>query len=206
MRPPPRRSTQRTLNPRVRGSSPWRRTCSDLGFYRFRFFFCAPVLSLWLLRDCSRARTQQSGACQKRCVRRPMRGHAPRSRASTSGRPATPSLDQWSRPSRRSPGTYPESPEPMSSHSVRPAGNRHSCGDTPLALRARHAGLPARDGRGGGEAVPGDGAGGCLARSGESAGHFRLQTAPGTPGRACATPCRPSVPAGCGVSEPGRCS
>ena len=34
---------QRTLNPRVRGSSPWRRTRSDLGFYRSRSFFMRPV-------------------------------------------------------------------------------------------------------------------------------------------------------------------
>ena len=30
----------RTLNPRVRGSSPWRRTRTDLGFYRSRSFLC----------------------------------------------------------------------------------------------------------------------------------------------------------------------
>ena len=30
---------QRTLNPRVRGSSPWRRTRDDLGFYRSRSLF-----------------------------------------------------------------------------------------------------------------------------------------------------------------------
>jgi len=30
------RTEQRTLNPRVRGSSPWRRTRSDLGLYLFR--------------------------------------------------------------------------------------------------------------------------------------------------------------------------
>jgi hypothetical protein len=34
---------QRTLNPRVRGSSPWRRTRSDLGFYHSRSFFMRPV-------------------------------------------------------------------------------------------------------------------------------------------------------------------
>ena len=33
---------QRTLNPRVRGSSPWRRTRSDLGFYHSRSFFTCP--------------------------------------------------------------------------------------------------------------------------------------------------------------------
>jgi hypothetical protein len=34
---------QRTLNPRVRGSSPWRRTRSDLGFYQFQVIFMCPV-------------------------------------------------------------------------------------------------------------------------------------------------------------------
>ena len=33
---------QRTLNPRVRGSSPWRRTRFDLGFYDSRSFFMCP--------------------------------------------------------------------------------------------------------------------------------------------------------------------
>jgi hypothetical protein len=46
------------------------------------------------------------------------------------------SLDQWSRPSARAPGAHPESPIPMPSCSVKPAGNRHSCGDTPLMPRA----------------------------------------------------------------------
>ena len=34
---------QRTLNPRVRGSSPWRRTRTDLGFLRSRSFFRCPI-------------------------------------------------------------------------------------------------------------------------------------------------------------------
>jgi hypothetical protein len=34
-----------SLNPRVRGSSPWRRTRSDLEFYHSRSFFHAPGLS-----------------------------------------------------------------------------------------------------------------------------------------------------------------
>ena len=37
---------QRTLNPRVRGSSPWRRTRNDLGFHCSRSF-CVSVLSLF---------------------------------------------------------------------------------------------------------------------------------------------------------------
>src|SRR6516225_2039292 len=32
-----------TLNPRVRGSSPWRRTRSDLGFHRSRSFLMCPI-------------------------------------------------------------------------------------------------------------------------------------------------------------------
>ena len=36
------RTEQRTLNPRVRGSSPWRRTRSDLGFCHSRSFFMCP--------------------------------------------------------------------------------------------------------------------------------------------------------------------
>ena len=34
---------QRTLNPRVRGSSPWRRTRDDLGFHPSRLFFMCSV-------------------------------------------------------------------------------------------------------------------------------------------------------------------
>ena len=34
---------QRTLNPRVRGSSPWRRTRTDLGFCDSRSLFMCPV-------------------------------------------------------------------------------------------------------------------------------------------------------------------
>ena len=37
------RTEQRTLNPRVRGSSPWRRTRDDLGLYQPRVFFLCPV-------------------------------------------------------------------------------------------------------------------------------------------------------------------
>jgi hypothetical protein len=37
---------QRTLNPRVRGSSPWRRTRSDLGFHDSRSFFSCPFCPL----------------------------------------------------------------------------------------------------------------------------------------------------------------
>src|SRR5262249_22790426 len=35
---------QQTLNPRVRGSSPWRHTGDDLGFYDSRSFLCARLV------------------------------------------------------------------------------------------------------------------------------------------------------------------
>jgi len=47
---------------------------------------------------------------------------------SRTARAAPGSLDQWSRPSARAPGALQESPIPMPSRSVRPAGKRHSHG------------------------------------------------------------------------------
>jgi hypothetical protein len=50
------RTEQRTLNPRVRGSSPWQRTWDDLGLYRPRVFFCVWFVPLFWpcsLRACS---------------------------------------------------------------------------------------------------------------------------------------------------------
>ena len=47
-----KRTKQGTLNPRVRGSSPWRRTRSDLGFHHSRLFLCVrfvPMLAPCLL-------------------------------------------------------------------------------------------------------------------------------------------------------------
>ena len=41
------RTEQRTLNPRVRGSSPWRRTCFDLGFHRSRSFLCVRFVPMF---------------------------------------------------------------------------------------------------------------------------------------------------------------
>ena len=55
------------------------------GFTAPGHFLCAD-LSPCLLHVCSRARTQQSGACQIWPVRRRMRGHAPRRRAVSYGR------------------------------------------------------------------------------------------------------------------------
>lgn len=51
---------------------------------------------------------------------------------------------------------------PMPSRSVRPAGNRHSCGDPPLMLRAGHAGYPPGMREAAARCSPGGGAGGCL--------------------------------------------
>jgi len=102
------------------------------------------VLSSCLLHVCSGARTQQSGACQKRRIRRRMRGTRPGSAPPRPADPAPPPLDQWSRPPWRAPGARLKSSMPMPSRSVRPAGNRHSCGHMPPAPPTRYAGyLPA---------------------------------------------------------------
>jgi hypothetical protein len=82
-----KRTEQRTLNPRVRGSSPWRRTLTDLGFYRsrsFHFFLVrfVPVAAPWLLACTDPA----IGVCQKRPIRRPARGIRSRNGAATCGR------------------------------------------------------------------------------------------------------------------------
>ena len=69
----------------------------------------------------------------------PDAGHSPRIRAATPGRPAPPPPDQWSRPTWRAPGARLKSSMPMPSRSVRPAGNRHSCGDMPPAPPTRYA-------------------------------------------------------------------
>jgi hypothetical protein len=85
---------QRTLNPRVRGSSPWRRTRSDLGFHHPRSFlmcpFCPHVCSMFA------------------------RVHGPSNPGVVKNGPSGPDaapgrLDQWSRPSARAPGAHPES-------------------------------------------------------------------------------------------------
>jgi hypothetical protein len=70
-------------------------------------------------------------------VRCRIKGHRP---GAAPPRPADAPPGQWSGPSRRAPGARVESPIPMPSRNVRPAGNRHSCGDTPLMPRARPAG------------------------------------------------------------------
>jgi hypothetical protein len=117
---------QRTLNPRVRGSSPWRRTRSDLGFYKnqviFSCPFCPHVCSMFArAHGPSNPGLVKNGPSGARCgANRP--GAAPCSAA----RAALGSLDQWSRPSARAPGTRLASPMPMPSRSVKPAGKRHS--------------------------------------------------------------------------------
>jgi hypothetical protein len=103
-------------------------------------------------------------------------GMRPRNRAVPPAGPAPAPLDQWSRPSRRALGASPEFPMPVASRSVRPAGSRHSRGDTPLMPRARHARYP--PGMRGAAArcpravVPEA----VFARSGKSAGHTSVCT------------------------------
>ena len=110
-----KRTEQRTLNPRVRGSSPWRRTRSDLGFHDSRSFFMCPFCP----HVCS-AFARVHGPSNPGLVKT---GHPAPAPA-----PAPPRsrLDQWSRPSARAPGAHPESPIPMPSRSVKPTGNRRS--------------------------------------------------------------------------------
>jgi hypothetical protein len=131
---------QRTLNPRVRGSSPWRRTRSDLGFYRPRSFFSCPFCPL----GCSvvaRAHGPSNPGLVKNGASGAWRGGIrPRTAPPCRAGAAPGSLDQWSRPSRQGRAERAGVPIPVPSHTVRPAGNRHSCGDTPLMPRARHAG------------------------------------------------------------------
>ena len=73
---------QRTLNPRVRGSSPWRRTRSDLGFYKAQVIFFVSVLSPCLL-----ARTDPAIRVLSKTARpAPDAGQSPRNRAVSYGR------------------------------------------------------------------------------------------------------------------------
>jgi hypothetical protein len=91
---------QRTLNPRVRGSSPWRRTRTDLGFYKdqvvFSCPFCPHVCSMFARAhgpsDPGLVKNGPSGA---RCG-----GNRSGAASSRTAGAAPGSLDQWSRPSR----------------------------------------------------------------------------------------------------------
>ena len=78
------------------------------GFTAPGHFLCVrfvPVVAPWLL-----ARTDPAiRACQKRPIRRPMRGIRPGTARSRMASAAPSSLDQWSRPSSRTPGAHPES-------------------------------------------------------------------------------------------------
>ena len=81
---------QRTLNPRVRGSSPWRRTRTDLGFYENQVIFSCPFCP----HGCSmfaRVHGPSDRVLSKRPVRRLTRGQSPRNGAATSG-PRRPGL------------------------------------------------------------------------------------------------------------------
>jgi hypothetical protein len=121
------RKNQRTLNPRVRGSSPWRRTRTDLGFYRPRLFFSCPfcphVCSMFARAhgpsNPGLVKNDPSGA---RCG-----GNRPGVAPSRTVGAVPGSLDQWSRPSGRACGTRPESHSDAVTFSE-PAGKRHSHG------------------------------------------------------------------------------
>jgi hypothetical protein len=78
---------QRTLNPRVRGSSPWRRTRTDLGLYRSRLFFMCPFCPHVRSAFARESRPGSRRACQN------CRGGV----ASDDGQPLR-ALDQWSIP------------------------------------------------------------------------------------------------------------
>jgi hypothetical protein len=97
------------------------------GFITPGHFLCArflPVVAPWLLaRTPPAIRICQNGPSGARGG-----GIRPGAAPSRTAGAAPGSLDQWSRPITQEPGTHPEPPMPMSSHSVRPAGNRHSRG------------------------------------------------------------------------------
>ena len=179
---------QRTLNLRVRGSSPWRRTRSDLGFYCPRLFFSCPfcphVCSMFArAHGPSNPGLVKNGPSRARCG-----GNRPGAAPSRMASPAPGSLDQWSRPSTRTPGAHPKSPVPMPSRSARPAGHRHSCDDQPLMPQARHTGyLPwmrrAAAWRSRAAAPPM-----WLRSKRRVRWALRLQTMPGTSERSCVTP------------------
>ena len=94
--------------------------------------FFASVLSPCLLRVCSSARssarTQQFRGCQKRPSGAGSGGmrHDAGPLCPASAAPA--SVNHWSRPHLTGTGNPPGAPMPMVSLSVKPAGNRHSCG------------------------------------------------------------------------------
>ena len=100
---------QRTLNPRVRGSSPWRRTRTDLGFYKLQVIFSCPfcphVCSTFAReRGPSNPGLVKNGPSEAPCGGT-LPGFAPLRPADA----APGSLDQWSRPLPRVPGACPES-------------------------------------------------------------------------------------------------
>jgi hypothetical protein len=66
---------QQTLNLRVRGSSPWRRTGTDLGFHRSRSFLCVRFVPM--LAPCSLVSLDPVGA-----GRSTLAGSGPRARSS----------------------------------------------------------------------------------------------------------------------------
>jgi hypothetical protein len=150
---------QRTLNPRVRGSSPWQRTRSDLGFYHPRPFFSCPfcphVCSMFArAHGPSNPGLVKNGPSSPGCG-----GMRPGSAPSRTADVALHSLDQWSRPYAPTLRARPESAMPMPSDSVKSAVNGTRMVDTSLALAPWAPWLPAGDARDSGKVLPGRGAG-----------------------------------------------
>jgi hypothetical protein len=97
-----------------------------------------PVLSLWLLRGCSRARTPHPVLVKNGPPSAGSRAVRPRTAPPRPANTAPGSLDLWSRPSWRELGGLLECPIPMSSRSVKPAGSRHLCSHILIAALIGH--------------------------------------------------------------------
>jgi len=111
------------------------------------------------------------GTRDRSCIR-PPGGNRPGAAPSRTADAVPGSLDQWSRPSRWGHAERARSPILMPSHSVRPAGKRHSHDEYVGGADAQTGRLPATDARDSGKALPGGHADCGGARSGKSAGHF----------------------------------
>jgi hypothetical protein len=136
-------SEHRTLNPRVRGSSPRRRTRSDLGFHDSRSLFMCPFCP----HVCSMLARPHGPSNPGHVKNGPSgrRGAAPRS------------LDQWSRPHAQGPGGT-RSPYSNAVTLSATCWSVALMADTSLPRRPERAGcLPGMPGDGG-DARPGGGA------------------------------------------------
>jgi hypothetical protein len=128
--------------------------------------FYMSVLSPWLLRGCSRARTQQSGLVKNGPPGARCGGIRPGTAPSRTAGAAPGRLGQWSRPSARAPGVCP-SPRYRCRHAqCNLLVNGTRMVDTSVALTPQTGRLPAGDTRDSGNVLPSGGAGYSDARSG----------------------------------------